>query len=158
MKNEFSKEYLNSLFEYRDGEIFWKKLKKGIKAGYLKSNGYIYVCIDGNSIGIHRVIYMMHYGYLPSQIDHWDNNSLNNCIENLRAANFATNQWNRPLQKNNTSGYKNVFWNKNTKNWQVQIRANNKKINIGYFNDIELADLVAQEARTKYHGNFAKHF
>jgi hypothetical protein len=28
----------------------------------------------------------------------------------------------------------------------------------GYFADIELADLVAQEARSKYHGEFARNY
>jgi hypothetical protein len=35
---------------------------------------------------------------------------------------------------------------------------NKKRKYIGSFEDVELADLVAQEARDKYHGRFARHF
>jgi len=156
MKTELSQEYLHSLFEYKDGNLFWKS--SGLKAGSKKSNGYTYVGISNNTYGIHRIIFMMFNGYIPNEVDHIDNDPSNNKIENLRESNFVTNQWNRSLQKNNTSGYKNVFWNKGMKKWQVQIRSSGKKMNVGYFYDIELADLVAQEARSKYHGNFAKHF
>jgi hypothetical protein len=32
-----------------------------------------------------------------------------------------------------------------------------KRKNIGYFDDLELADLVATEARNLYHGAFVRH-
>jgi len=34
---------------------------------------------------------------------------------------------------------------------------NNKFKLIGRFDDLELADLVAQEVRNKYHGEFVRH-
>jgi hypothetical protein len=39
----------------------------------------------------------------------------------------------------------------------VHIRINRKKKNLGYYADIELAELIAIEAREKYHGTFANH-
>ena len=44
------------------------------------------------------------------------------------------------------------------KEYMKKYRADNKdKKYFGSFTDLELADLVAQEARSKYHGNFANH-
>jgi hypothetical protein len=39
----------------------------------------------------------------------------------------------------------------------VRVKVNKKQKHIGVFEDIELADLVAQEARNKFHGAFARH-
>jgi hypothetical protein len=64
---------------------------------------------------------------------------------------------NRKLFKNNTSGCKGVYWNKRNRKWQVSVGVSKKQKHIGYFDDLELAELVALEARDKYHGNFAKH-
>jgi len=41
--------------------------------------------------------------------------------------------------------------------WFVYVDVNKKRNNIGYFEDIELAELVAIEAREKYHGAYANH-
>jgi hypothetical protein len=54
-------------------------------------------------------------------------------------------------------GVKGVNWNKSNKQWRVRVQVNKKRIHIGDFKDLELAELVAIEARNKYHGNFAKH-
>jgi hypothetical protein len=60
--------------------------------------------------------------------------------------------------KNNKSGYKNVQWNKNSKKWHVRLIVNGKDKNFGYFDDVELAGLVAEEARNITHKEFARHF
>jgi len=98
----------------------------------------------------------MHYGYMPSEIDHKDTNKLNNKIENLRIAN-GKNQQNVGFRVDNSSGAKNVYWHRPTNRWSVIVTANKVRHNLGYFNDIELADLVATESRDKYHGAFANH-
>ena len=98
----------------------------------------------------------MHYGYIPQIVDHIDGNTLNNKIENLRAVSLNQNQHNRGIDKRNKSGFKNVAWCKRTKKWQVSLAVNNKSMAFGRFSDIELADLVAQEARDKYHKEFVR--
>ena len=147
-------------FEYKNGHLFWKvstnqKIKIGQKAG--GGIRYESVKINKKSYLSHKVIFAMHYGYMPKEIDHVDCNKFNNKIENLREATREENQWNRKLQKNNKSGVKNVSFDTKTNKWKVQIRTNNIKKYIGVFKDLELAELVAIEARNKFHGNFAKH-
>jgi len=156
-----SKEMLNELFEYRDGEIYYKvsrsRNKAGEKAGTLCNKKYYRVKIDGKVYLNHRIIFMMHYGYLPKEIDHIDGNKLNNKIENLRPASHAENQWNTKKRKDSNANVKGVSWHKKNKMWNVKINCNNNRYNIGYFKDLELAELVAIEARNKYHGEFANH-
>lgn len=148
-------------FEYKDGELFWKtprqNVRVGEKAGCIDSQGYLAITIQRKFLKAHRVIFYMHYGYLPKCIDHIDGNKLNNKIENLRPATSNQNQWNRTKLAKSSSGIKNVTWNKKLQKWRVSFSIKTKPIHFGFFEDIELAELVAIEARNKYHGQFANH-
>jgi hypothetical protein len=156
-----TKEYLHQIFEYKDGGLFWKitkkKIKAGSKVGALGSNGYLSTNIEKKRYLLHRLIFLFHNGYLPKLIDHIDGNRFNNNINNLREANFSENICNAKLYKSSKSGLKNVYWLKNANKWAVRLNINKKRVFLGLFEDVELADLVAHEARDKYHGKFAKH-
>ena len=157
----FTKDYLHTLFEYKDGELFRKvskgASKKGSKAGTKKPDGCSHVRIESGTYLLHRVIFMMHYGYVPDQIDHIDGNRSNNRIENLRPATHSQNAQNAKTRKDNLFGIKNVSFSKRTNKWKVRIQANKKRLFIGAFDNLELAELVAMEARDKYHGQYAKY-
>ena len=149
------------LFEYRNGSLFWKvkpakQIAIGSEAGCKNSHGYCVVRVDGVLYGVHRIIFLMHHGYLPKYIDHADRNPINNRIENLREASASENAYNKVAQSNNRSGCKGVHWKKQIKHWSVEIQVNKVKKYLGIYKDLELADLVAQEARDLYHGNFAR--
>jgi hypothetical protein len=157
-----TKELLDELFEYKDGSLYWKiKISKkiiiGNKAGSVNGNGYWRVRLNKKLYYAHRLIFSIHHGYIPKYIDHIDGNKLNNKIENLRKVTLIQNGQNSKLGKANTSGIKNVSWSKVKDKWVVHIRINRKKKNLGYYADIELAELIAIEAREKYHGTFANH-
>ena len=154
--------YLKEILEYKNGELYWKiskaqKLKIGDIAGGLRNDGRKATKINNKLYLNHRLIFFYHYGYFPKMIDHIDLNPLNNKIENLREVTRSQNFWNTPIPKRNKSGIKNVSWHKASKKWVVQIGVNGENKILGYFEDIELADLVAQEARDKYHGAYARH-
>jgi hypothetical protein len=110
------------------------------------------------------MIFLYHHGYLPKVTDHIDGNRLNNRIENLRSCTQSENCLNSKHRATSTSPYKNVYlqtcsnlqpnWKQN---WVVSITANRKRKYIGSFEDVELADLVATEARDLYHGQYARH-
>jgi hypothetical protein len=150
------------LFEYRDGELFWKVRKAkanhiGDKAGHLNNTGYYRVSIDYKLYLIHRIIFLMHHGYLPQFLDHIDNNPQNNRIENLRPATKTQNICNTSLRKNNTSGVKGVVWIRSIKKWEVRVDINHKRHTFGYFKDLAEAAKVAEKARNELHKEFARH-
>jgi hypothetical protein len=93
---------------------------------------------------------------LPKEIDHINGDRQDNRLENLREVTRSQNQLNKSLAKNNTSGTKGVSWHKKSKSWTVRLSVDKQSKNIGYFKDLELAELVAIEARNKYHGNYTK--
>jgi hypothetical protein len=159
--NTLNQQKLLELFEYREGNLYRRvatnsRLKIGSKVGSTDKKGYVHTSIYGKSYLVHRIIFLMAHGYLPHDVDHKDKNPSNNHIENLRPATRAQNQYNgtRKRAKNNL---KHVYWIPRLNKWVVRLNINGKVRHIGVFSDVELADLVAQEARNKYHKEFAHH-
>lgn len=156
------KEFLHSLFVYANGEIYWKnpiskRTQKGDKAGSIDGNGYLQTGINNKNYKNHRIIFCMFNGFLPTIIDHIDGNPLNNKIENLREVTKSQNSLNAKLSKANTSGVKNVTWETTRQKWRVQVYLKGKRVYSNRFDNLELAELVATEARNKYHGEYANH-
>jgi hypothetical protein len=159
-----TKEYLKSILDYnQDTGIFtWKvnksqRTKVGNVAGWLH-DGYKKIEINNKKYNAHRLAWLYVYGEMPKNlIDHIDNDRSNNKISNLRQSTHQTNSENYKTPKTNKSGVKNVCWYKNSNKWVVSMSVKKTKKTIGYFDDIELAELVAIEARNKYRGEFANH-
>lgn len=144
---------LHELFVYKDGNL----IRNGKIAGSVNKQGYRCICVDYKIYRAHRLVFLYHHGYLPEQIDHVDKNPGNNMIENLRPATNGQNCMNRGMMRNNTSGAKGVFWDKEVCKWRVAVRINRKLKSFGRYVDKELAELVAVMAREKHHGTFANH-
>lgn len=159
MKKELTKDYLHTLFDYKDGFLCWKIKRKtvnvGDKAGRVARTGYVHIGIDRYIYSAHRLIFMMFHGYFPKTIDHINGNKSDNRIENLREVTLSQNQMNRKFGKN-SSGVKGVVWHKLNKSWMVQLIIDGKNRYLGSFKDLELAELVVIEARDKYHGKYAR--
>lgn len=156
-----STDLLRQLFEYRDGDLYNKvdrhTAKAGEIAGVIRKNGYRHIKISGRHYYAHRLVFMMHHGYMPEMIDHADGNRGNNRIENLRQADYSKNGMNGVTPKNNTTGCKNVYLHKPSGKHQVLLTVNKKLKSFGYYKDFELAELVAVEARNKHYKQFARH-
>lgn len=107
---------------------------------------------------VHRIILLLKDKVLhpDKEVDHIDNNSLNNKSDNLRASTHSENMHNSRLPKHNTSGHKGVYWNKNCKKWEVRIRHNRKLYHFGLYNNKKNAIKLAIEARKKLHGEFGR--
>jgi hypothetical protein len=144
--------YLKSILHY-DAEtgVFIRKRTKKI-AGCITSKGYIYIGINRKQIFAHRLAWLYVYGIMPpEQVDHINRNRSDNRISNLRLCNNIENAQNAKLNKNNKSGFKGVSWEKNRKKWQVYVYINKRGKFFGYFDDLHEANLVATNARKKFH-------
>ena len=157
---ELTQQYIKFLFNYKNGELYWKKLtsnlsrvKIGSKAGHLnKSDGYCRIIINNKSYLVHRLIFLYHYGYLPKYIDHIDRNKSNNNIENLRGVTRSQNLMNSKIRKG-SSQYKGVSQHKSNK-WQARIMHQGKRIYLGLFiNEIDAAKAY-NDAIIKYHNKY----
>ena len=128
---KLTQEYLNSLFEYREGELYRKTKSHtraviGERVGVITPQGYVQVGIKYRYHYAHRLIFLMHHGYMPEIVDHIDGNKTNNKIENLREATSRQNNQNQSLHRNNTSGIKGVMWNKSQNRWVARCGFNGK--------------------------------
>ena len=146
---------IKNIFKCKEGNLYWRAGRlKGRKAGTRHSKDYIQTSYQSERLYVHRLIFAMHNGFWPEQIDHIDGDKANNRIENLRNCNGFQNQWNTKTPKTNKSGVKGDDFNKGK--WRARIRFNGKRFNLGYYDDIELAELVVNEAREKWHKKFAR--
>lgn len=157
-----SQELLHKIFEYRDGNLYWKNPKNknarpDRKVGTLLDTGYLRVGLFGKTFRIHRLIYLMFHGHLPKVLDHINGNKLDNRIENLRPATYSQNCSNSVKQKRNTSGIKNVYWNKQMKKWTVIIGIDKTLKYFGCYSSREEAAGVAEQKRNELHKEFARH-
>ena len=159
-------ERVRELFEYRDGQLFWKVSRgrgggaapAGSRAGWINKDCYRYVIIDNRAFKEHRVIYALCHGADPAhmQVDHIDGDRANNCIDNLRLATAAQNKRNlNGLARRNTSGFRGVHWHKKNNKWCARAKYAGKIIHGGYFTDKQEAANRASELRRQYYGEFA---
>lgn len=89
------------------------------------------------------------------EIDHKNRNGLDNRRGNLRLATPAQNKYNVGIKKNNTTGYKGVFFVKKSNLYWAYIKADKKRIGGGCFKTPEEAAKKYNELALKYHGDFA---
>lgn len=71
--------------------------------------------------------------------DHINQNKLDNRRFNLRTVSGMENGRNRGKNKNNTSGYKGVSWDKSKNSWLAYIKVNYRMLFLGRFKDIKEA-------------------
>lgn len=97
----------------------------------------------GNLRRVHRLVAE---AFLPLQegreyVDHINRDKTDNRVENLRWATCSENHMNKDKQSNNTSGHKNITWDKGRDMWRLEIKGKN----CGRFADLDDALLNREE-------------
>jgi hypothetical protein len=144
------------------GNLIWKVnrycVRAGDVAGWVNSTTlHRQIRILQQTYCAHRIAWLLMTGAWPdSEIDHIDGNGVNNRWVNLRLANRSLNGANRGKNKNNTSGFKGVTWNRRSNKWRAQIWHRGKNHVLGAFDDPKAAHVAYCEAARAFFGEYAR--
>ena len=142
------------------GNLLWRITKSatapaGSIAGSVNEKGHVNLQIDKTLYAAHQVVFLLHHGYLPEEIDHADQNKQNNRIGTLRPCKSSQNKGNIGLLRSNTSGFKGVSFNKRSGKFHAQIKIHGKQTYLGRFADPRDAALAYNAAAIEHFGTFA---
>ena len=133
-------DYPNYLI-YPDGRVQNKKSKRYLKP---RDRGP-YKCVrlyNGVKNVNHSIHRLVAFHYIPnpnnkSQVDHINRNKHDNRVENLRWVTPSENQFNQDLRKDNSSGYRNISYDRFQNRWKYYLQKNNVTIQIYFDNKID---------------------
>ena len=154
MKQEQLKKILH--YNKRTGIFKWKitrgsRAKAGNIVGALAKSGYITIGINYKTYQAHRLAWLYVYGYFPKkEIDHKNQNKIDNRISNLREVSSAENKKNLAISKTNTTGVPGVSYYKRIGKWRAYIHIKRKQKHLGFFDNIENAKKAREKAKVKY--------
>lgn len=143
----------NLTYNPETGELFWRKTGKGrpplgTPAGVINALGYRTIGLAGKRHYAHRIAWLIHYGWWPSnQIDHINGDRADNRITNLRECSHAENQLNRHAPRPNKHGFKGVDVCPKSGRFRARVVVRKKKHNLGYFDTAEEAHQAFLKAR-----------
>jgi hypothetical protein len=111
---------------------------------------------QGKTIYMHRAILGLDYGD-QTETDHADPwTTLDNRRKNLRGTDNSGNARNKRKRKDNTGGFKGVYYIARLKKWAASIMVGGKTIHLGLFDTKEEAHAAYCKAALEHHGEFAR--
>lgn len=133
----------DGIFDYIN-QWRWHVSPKGYAVRRPRVNGKRY------TIHMHRLI-----NDTPDhlQTDHINRDRLDNRRSNLRSVTNQENSLNKGINKNNTSGYKGVSWDKTRGSWKAHITTGGAMINIGRYQTKD----EARKARKEHEQLLSQH-
>jgi len=139
------------------GEFKWRITGRGrgknAVAGHVRGDGYCELFLNGNRDYAHRMAWLYVHGYIPSEIDHIDNNPSNNSIANLREATRSANMGNSRAKVKSKTGIKGVHptrWG-----FSAQITKDRKILHIGSYKTVEDAKEAYDKKALELFGEFS---
>lgn len=141
------------------GFFFWKNSNRPSKNGFRADFSYIHghraVSRKQQHYFAHRVAWLHMTGQWPKcQIDHINRVRDDNRFCNLREADNAQNNVNRPATAKSSTGIKGVYWKKSEQKWLAQITVSGKSRHLGYFDSKDGAAAAYAGAAQLLHGEF----
>lgn len=160
----FEHAYICSLIGYDPDTGLFRWLKDrtgGVRAGdivgYPDRAGYLFVNFRKKHIYLHRLAWFITNGEWPSKdLDHKDGDIANNRMRNLREADDCQGNRNRGKHKNNTSGFKGVYFRKERKKWVAMARRNGKVALVKQADTAEAAAKIYDNFAREYDGEFSR--
>lgn len=130
------------------------KCKAGMVTGSPGNDGYLRIGYKGKYYKAHRLAWEIHNGPIPKGfiVDHKDRVRDNNKLSNLRLATRQQNSRNSPDRRRKSGLPRNIRQLRD--GYQVIVKIDKEKVRFGVYQDLELAVLVENEVRSKYHGEF----
>lgn len=106
----------------------------------------------GNRIRLHSVIMrkMLRDDRKKWVVDHINGNTFDNRRQNLRVVDRSANAQNSKMLVTNTSGFRNVYWDRPKRKWFAKVIKNGKQIFGTYFDDKESAVREARVLQERY--------
>lgn len=130
----------------------WHAQKSGKRPG-------LYYAVRSATINNHRKTIQMHREIMNPpddlEIDHRNNNALDNRRLNMRTCTRAQNMANSRAQKGKSSAFKGVSFHKDYRKWRVIITHLGKNLHLGFFrNQVRAAKAYDDKAKELF-GEFA---
>lgn len=160
--NPLPMERIRTLLKLEGGVLLWAVARRGVRAGEpagtRTARGYGRVIIDGKAYLRHRIVLALETGRDPgsSQVDHRNVTPGDDWPDNLREAVNRENLRNRGRNRNNTSGYKGVSFDRRRGRWRAVIMVDGRQRWLGYYADPLSASAAYEAAAKALHGEFAR--
>lgn len=122
------------------------------QARFSKGNWYAIHSTANGEVTMHGLLMGSKPGY---EVDHINQNGLDNRRANLRFATKTQNRANVKRRKDNSSGYKGVSFSSRLGKWRAYIQQGGKQKHLGFFKDKVEAAHVYNDAAIQTFGDYA---
>lgn len=161
-EKDLTKEYILEHLSYdKDSGVFtWRRdprnqNRDGSVAGWADPSGYIRIEIFGRAFRASRLAFFLAHGYFPKSVDHINRVRQDNRSCNLRDGGIIGNARNKGKNRLNTSGFKGVGFDKDSKKWRARIRMpDGSRKCLGRYETPEEASDAYESAAYNMHGAF----
>lgn len=143
--------------DFDTGELTWLSNYQrpdliGTKAGWL-NEGYWRVAADGETYYACEIVWLMAYGYIPTNtIDHSNTDKSNDALWNIRLATKGQNAANSKMNCRNTTGFKGVSFCTATQRYRASIQIDGQGKNLGRYDTPEEAHQAWASAAIEAYG------
>lgn len=144
------------------GQFTWKIYRNwttpsGAKAGTLRKDGKVLICLLGRMYLAHRLAWIYIHGSWPKgEVDHADRNKSNNAIGNLRDCSSSLNRHNRP--RRNPNHPKGVYYVRRRAHlpapFTAEITVHKTRYYLGYFQTASIASEAYERKARELVGEF----